>query len=93
LSRPSRYPATINAFNGPALADALNATNGDLWRAMENTGMVRAGLAAGPPQAVFDALPDLERRQRRGVFRTHRHAMPGDVALSFCKILCICHPG
>jgi hypothetical protein len=92
LARPSRYPGTIGTFNAAELAAAVEASRGDLWAGMESLGLVRPGLADGPPMDVLEALPGLEREQRRPVVRTHRHPDAGDVVWSLCKLLCICQP-
>jgi hypothetical protein len=91
LSQRSSYAPTIAPFNGPALAEALEA-HGDAWRAMEAIGMVEPGIADGPPAGVFEALPAAERDQRRRIIRAHPHRRPFEVGLSICKLLCICQP-
>ena len=92
LDRPSQYSRTMAPFSGPALAERLQATGGDLWESLESLGIVRRGLREGPPADVLAQVPEVERRQRALTYRDHDHRSAADIGFSLCRWLCICSP-
>jgi hypothetical protein len=90
LARPSQYPTTMASFSAGTLGDQLEASDGDLWTAMEELRIVPAGLRDGPPPEVFDGLPAMERLQRRVVLRVQDHATAKDLGFSLCQTFGSC---